>query len=707
VPKPLVFFNPPKGIDVVTELAELPKEYSPEIINLILDRGLLRSRFGVEKYHDSDGVLKIQRTVDLVGTASQAAPQLTARSTAAQGSGAGWTDPDGVNDGINSLTVDATTPFPVSLAANRLYNIVGDPTAGANVDAWDDKYVVKFTVTATRNTFTVFGVPADVTAIVQVEYSTDGGSIWTTLAATYSVTSSGSGVSSTYQPTVVVPGSPTQVRFRLLLKADHISGTPGGSGSVSVQPFSGTWPTNAYPVTWSTQASTVVPLRIPIRWTESHIQTYDDATEATGPWTNDYTFPATQINNDNLLPSYVTWKDTIVSNDIGNTTQVGAGSRIGSKGLVSTLLASPHTTTILTHSPRAAHLAVFGNRVIATRTNEWTATTDPWVEATVNLARIRWCVKNNDNDWDGIGSGFEDLFIPGGHTDEAMGTFPINDDTALIVSERSVRRVDLTGFVDAPFRFSLLTDQLGTRSRYSIQAVPSGVVFLGYDDVVLVTLGEIRRLATKAIRNSLKAITNDRLAQGYYDSYNSRYIVVFKEGSTQVLWFYSFLDSGWTKISLPFDVVFMDRAYFNNGGATYYGSYFTMAIAGGFSARDNPNRTKDIDVTGADIDSPIEIRTGFIIAGDPLRKTELIEAQVLYESAATQTLIFEYSTNGGASWTTYSIKSISSTTRPSVLSVRKRLETEGLQIRVRSQTLGSLKMYSLHAFAVPGAMIRS
>ncbi len=222
----------------------------------------------------TDGVLKIQRTVDLVGTASQAAPQLTARSTAAQGSGAGWTDPDGVNDGINSLTVDATTPFPVSLAANRLYNIVGDPTAGANVDAWDDKYVVKFTVTATRNTFTVFGVPADVTAIVQVEYSTDGGSIWTTLAATYSVTSSGSGVSSTYQPTVVVPGSPTQVRFRLLLKADHISGTPGGSGSVSVQPFSGTWPTNAYPVTWSTQASTVVPLRIPIRWTESHIQTY-------------------------------------------------------------------------------------------------------------------------------------------------------------------------------------------------------------------------------------------------------------------------------------------------------------------------------------------------------------------------------------------------------------------------------------------------
>jgi len=240
-----------------------------------------------------------------------------------------------------------------------------------------------------------------------------------------------------------------------------------------------------------------------------------------------------------------------------------------------------------------------------------------------------------------------------------------------------------------------------------IQAVPSGMVFVGYDDVVLVTLGEIKRLATKAVRNSLKAITNDRLAQGYYDSYNSRYIVAFKEGSTQVLWFYSFLDSGWTKISLPFDVVFMDRAYFNNGGATYYGSYFTMAIAGGFSARDNPSRTKDIDTTGADVDSSIEIRTGFIVASDPLRKTELIEVQVAYESAVTQTLIFEYSTNGGTSWTTYSTKAISSTTRPSVLSVRKRLETEGLQIRVRSQTLGSLKLYALHAFAVPGAMIRS
>src|SRR4051812_27005930 len=116
VPQELMFFSPPKGIDVVTPLAKLPREYSPEINNLILDKGILRSRYGVEKYHDKDGALQLQRTTDLGGTASQTAPETTARSTAAQGAAAGWTDPDGANDGYNIITTGSQGTTTITAA---------------------------------------------------------------------------------------------------------------------------------------------------------------------------------------------------------------------------------------------------------------------------------------------------------------------------------------------------------------------------------------------------------------------------------------------------------------------------------------------------------------------------------------------------------------------------------------------------------------
>jgi len=707
-PQDLEFFNHPKGIDVVTPLSSLTRSHSPEISNLVLDKGILRSRFGTEKYHDPDGSLRIQRTTDLGGSASQTAPQTAARSTSAQGSGAGWTDPDGTGDGKNIITGVSTPAVQTITAANRLYNIVGDPTAGSNVDAYDDKYTITFMVTADPNTLTS---DKTLNAQVVIEYSIDGGANWITLSGAYVVSVNGGGgvQSLTFSPAVVVPGSPTQLRFRMVLSSWVTqSGAPSGTGTATVKVFGAAWPANANPITWTTQTNAVIAARIPIRWTETHLQTYDDLTEASAPWTTDYTFPASQLNNDNTLPTYVTWKDTVVSSDIGNVTQVGAGSRIGSQGLISTLLAPAHTTTVLPHSPRAAHLAVFGNRVIATRVNEWTSTTSPWVDSTTVLSRVRWCVKDDNTLWDetSVGAGHEDLYVPGGQTDEAMGCFPINDDTAIVVSERSTRRMDVTGFADAPFRFTNLVAGIGTRSRYTIQAVPSGVIFLSYDDVIILTLGDAKRVATKALRDSLKKITNERLAQGYYDVNNARYIVGFKEGSTQVIWTYSFLDEGWTKISLPWDVVFVDRTFYVVNGVTYYGNYFTMAVVGGFSVRDNPSLTKDIDVMGVAIDSPFEIRTGFILADTPLRKIEVLEAQLVFEATVAQTLAFEYSTDGGSTWFQYSSAQISPTVKPSVLSVRNTLETAGLQVRVRSLSLGGLKMYSLHVFAARGGLIK-
>jgi hypothetical protein len=141
----------------------------------------------------------------------------------------------------------------------RLYNTVGDPTAGANVDAYDDNYTLKFTVTANKGgLINDSGPPAPpqptVTATVTIEYSTDGGTTWTQLSTGYSVNSglSSSGTSQTFTPTVVVPGTPTQLKFRLKLQAQIINTATSGQGSATVKVFNTAWLTDTYPITWNT-----------------------------------------------------------------------------------------------------------------------------------------------------------------------------------------------------------------------------------------------------------------------------------------------------------------------------------------------------------------------------------------------------------------------------------------------------------------------
>jgi hypothetical protein len=677
-----IFFRPPTGVDVVTPLSELPKSASPEIRNLVLDRGVMRSRNAVEKYHNKITAEAIQLTADIKGLGI-AGTTITARST-------GWTDPDGINDGQNTLTrgpgIDSVPE------ANRLFSILGDPAPGNNVDAYDDKYIVAFSVTADHGT-----VPGSFTvgADVHIEYSTDGGVNYTVLGTWSAATTSGI-VTNNYSITVTVSGTPTQVKFRLKLTVVVQAPSGLGTGTVAISDL----------VRWNTAATVASPSRIPMRWTEGHIQTYDDPTDVAADWTSDYSYPASQLNSDNLLPSYVVWADQIISTDIGDTPQAGSGVPIGSKGLVTTALAAGHATSILTHSPRAAQLFVFGNRVIAVRTNEWTATSDPWVTGAVtNLGRIRWSAKNNSNDWDGIGSGFEDLKVSAGSADEAMAGVAVSDETAIVVTEKTIRRMDVTGFVDAPFSFGFLDKSLGTLSRYTIRGVPGGCIFIGYDDAFIVTLSGVERIGSKALRASLASISNPRTAYGYLDEYNSRYLVALKEGSQQVVWQYSLFDKGWTRLIFPFDVAAIDLSYFDIGGVRFYGSYLTQAVREGLSTRENPTRTQDVDLTGADVDAPIEARTGLIVPAGPLFKTQLIQLELVYESAGLQDIIFEYSSDGGNTWSLYGMVSVIATTRPSSKKVVQTLTAEALQIRARSATLGKLKIISLHAHVLPGPRI--
>ncbi len=191
-----------------------------------------------------------------------------ARTTASFNSPAtgskGWNDPDGVDDGVNSLshTGNNVTTVP---AASRLYVKLGVSAEGDFVDAYDDNYILKFGVNAS---YISGGNPtAVVTSTVAIEYSTNSGGSWSGLAGSYAVnaggTSSGfpASASTAFNPTVQVTGSPAHVWFRLVLTLqssilDSTHHTGSSSGSVSC--FAGVYKTNNYDTTWTTSSGNQV-----------------------------------------------------------------------------------------------------------------------------------------------------------------------------------------------------------------------------------------------------------------------------------------------------------------------------------------------------------------------------------------------------------------------------------------------------------------
>jgi len=93
----------------------------------------------------------------------------TARTTANQGLSAhyGWNDPSG-GVGVNQLVGLNATDDKTVAAGSRVYNTVGDPTAGSNLPANDSNYTVTFKLTASTPTLGS-GQNSTVTALLTAE----------------------------------------------------------------------------------------------------------------------------------------------------------------------------------------------------------------------------------------------------------------------------------------------------------------------------------------------------------------------------------------------------------------------------------------------------------------------------------------------------------------------------------------------------------
>lgn len=354
-------------------------------------------------------------------------------------------------------------------------------------------------------------------------------------------------------------------------------------------------------------------------------------------------------------------------------------------------------------APGARHLTVFGNRVIATAVNSFSQSL-PY--------RIQWSEKNDYTDWTSIGSGFEDLFgAPAGVVDEAMVTIPRTDEAALVIRASSVWQMSISGVARAPFRFSRVL-KIGSRYRYSIAETSRGIVFINDKSVYIVDIGYISNIGESVIKRIKEEFSDLRGAYAVYDTTRDEYRVaqcrnVFRyrwdeEGWTMDWYNYTIKSLG-TQIpgrtGYPIDSLtgtvdglqgtiddlvidkLEDKKIFLIPDASVVTSYEVDTTA----------PVQDQSPDGVLIDAPLEIVSG-IVTLNRLEASHQIQASLEYEADEEQNLAFEYLLGGGATSTVAKTVSLVPTTVSSMVRVQTTKASRQLQWRLRSATLGQLKI---------------
>lgn len=213
------------------------------------------------------------------------------------------------------------------------------------------------------------------------------------------------------------------------------------------------------------------------------------------------------------------------------------------------------TQGFIDESVPSKHVTMFNGRVVLSHT----------IEGSPKPYRVRWSVKNNSLDWTSDGSGYEDLFAaPGGVVDSAHGVYPVTDDTALIVRATSVWSMTITGNLLAPHRFTRLWAEIGTRAPRSIATIPGGIIMLSRENVVVLTLNDVRKIGDLVRHDIINSITNYNDVVGIYDYVRNEYRLAV--GST--VWRFRFNEQGWTKDTYPFSIRDMARVEIDQFGLT-------------------------------------------------------------------------------------------------------------------------------------------
>lgn len=254
------------------------------------------------------------------------------------------------------------------------------------------------------------------------------------------------------------------------------------------------------------------------------------------------------------------------------------------------------TVTEIAASPaNSQQVYVFGNRVIVCAPG-------------TNYTRVQWSVKNDNTDWSGDGSGFEDI-IPGpsGYGDTVLGGFAVSDTEALVVRTNSVWLQTISGDLDAPFSFRYLYS-VSIKDVTSAAGAPGGVYCLGNSDVYFLSTGGPESLGDPIKNKYIEDVGNIYGATqtdpaGAWDEYRKCYylsIPVNISSNTGEILVYHRVKNGWTTFKYP---VTVNRICASNSPKDFNSpeSYFTrgpiITRLGTISSQviyEDPNTTTDV-----------------------------------------------------------------------------------------------------------------
>lgn len=391
--------------------------------------------------------------------------------------------------------------------------------------------------------------------------------------------------------------------------------------------------------------------------------------------------------------------------------------------------------SLISGSPIGRHLTTFNSRIIVSNI----------VSPIAIPTRIQWSVKDDDTDYVGLGSGFEDLLsAPGGTVDIQRGVIPISDTDAFVVRSNSLWIMSTTGYFDAPFSFVQRFDQ-GTDAPQTIIRVPgekvagqtirtlySQIIMLGTDDVVMMKPEGVFPLGSPIRDQLLGASLNVRRAIAGFEPRMREYRLyvppLSDDNTESTVWRYQIDNHFWTHDTFPFQLrrmAFKDILSYTSyddlvgtydqqtGPFDEWGllnrdpnGIFAIEPSNGV-VRETLSNLTDVDGIGHTLGIPIEIRTGLVQPAGPLFRSQILMCELEYEATQSVPVEIDYSEDGGITWLLYKNATVPATTLPTIFPFRYTIERGTIMLRVTSTNAGGLKFHALHVTAVRGSSINN
>lgn len=375
--------------------------------------------------------------------------------------------------------------------------------------------------------------------------------------------------------------------------------------------------------------------------------------------------------------------------------------------------------TELTDSPTdVIHLTTFSGRIVAS-----------------SRTQILWSVKNDNTDWNGLGSGFEDLLsAPGGKPDQQTAVIPITDEAAYCVRSNSVWQMGLTGDFDSPFSFSRVFTYVGSKYPSTVVAIPRGVMFLGDGQIWQVTPDGFQDIAPPIVSYLDTDAGFLRTACAAYDVKFDEYRLSLPSDASitaHKILRYARKNQAWTEDVYPFPVRALAYTQFARGlsideltgsidslvgqiddlgvGVRGPGCVYAMANDARWVVRDdflrNNDATRDVNFSGARVASGFRLETGDAPGTDPIFRKDVTQLILWHEAESTATLDFDYSYDGGTVWALMSQKGIVATTRSRPVAIDRYADREFFQFAVSCEATPTVKLINFLAMGREGARI--